>query len=104
MWALVDCGDQITNIYQGQEKNGPRSQKSTTKVQAQASSLLNSLVECTALSNTVTKCGGIESGEDPKNTLLNSERQRSPEFTRAHIDENDPRLNSASWNEGKGPK
>ena len=31
--ALVDFGDQITKIYQGQEKNGPRSQKSTTKVQ-----------------------------------------------------------------------
>ena len=31
--ALVDFGDQIAKIYQGQEKNEPRSQKSTTKVQ-----------------------------------------------------------------------
>ena len=53
-----------------------RSQKSTTKVQerlntllnslVEDTTLLNSLVEDTTLLNTVTKCGGIESGEDPK--------------------------------------
>ena len=43
-----------------------RSPKSTTKVQERLNTLLNSLAEGTTLLNTVTKCGGIESGEDPK--------------------------------------
>ena len=53
--ALVDFGDQIT--------------KFTTKVQVQLSSLLNSLVKGTTLLNTVMKCDGIESEEDPKHTF-----------------------------------
>ena len=64
--ALVDFGDRITKIYHGPKKNGLRSRKSTTKVQVWLSSLLNSLVEGITLLNTVTKCSGIESGEDPK--------------------------------------
>ena len=43
-----------------------RSPKSTTKVQGRLSSLLNSLVDGITLLNAMTKCGGIESGEDPK--------------------------------------
>ena len=43
-----------------------RSPKSTTRVQGRLGPLLNSLVEGTTLLNTVTKCGGIESGEDTK--------------------------------------
>ena len=35
-------------------------------MQERLNTLLNSLVEGTTLLNTVTKCGGIESGEDPK--------------------------------------
>ena len=54
------------------------SPKFTTRVQERPSTLCNSLAEGTtlcnslaegaALCNTVTKCGGIESGEDPKKT------------------------------------
>ena len=43
-----------------------RSLKFTTRVQERPSTLWNSLVEGTTLLNTVMKCGGIESGEDPK--------------------------------------
>ena len=42
------------------------SPKFTTKVQERPSTLCNSLVEGTTFLNTVTKCGGIESGEYPK--------------------------------------
>ena len=43
-----------------------RSPKSTTKVQVWPSPLLNSLADGAALLNTVMKCGGIESEDDPK--------------------------------------
>ena len=43
-----------------------RSPKFTTKMQERPNTLCNSLVEGTTLLNTVMKCGGIESGEDPK--------------------------------------
>ena len=43
-----------------------RSPKFTAKVQERLNTLLNSLVEGTTLLNTVMKCDGIESGEDPK--------------------------------------
>ena len=55
-------------------------------MQERPSTLCNSLVEGTTLLNTMTKCGGIESGGRSKNTLLNSERRRSPKFTRAILD------------------
>ena len=48
------------------ERNELESPKFTTEVQVWLSSLLNSLVEGTTLLNAMTKCGGIESGEDPK--------------------------------------
>ena len=43
-----------------------RSPKFTIRVQERFSTLWNSLAEGTTLLNTVMKCGGIESGEDPK--------------------------------------
>ena len=43
-----------------------KSPKITIKMKGRITIFLNSLVEGTTLLNTVTKCGGIESREDPK--------------------------------------
>ena len=58
-------------------------------MQAWLSSLLSSLAECTTLLNTVLKCDGIESGEDPKTHTFEQETLEITKIYQSHQYESD---------------